>query len=151
MKAPNDGADGWQPREEDVTMRYMLMMHAPRSTGDYQINDWSPEDFRAHIDFMRRFNAQLTEAGEFVGAEGLSAPGEARVVRAGRNGAPLVTDGPFPEAKEFLAGYWIVEVDRPERAYELAATASAAPGPGGAPLNMPIEVRQVMNGPLPDT
>jgi len=132
-------------------MRYMLMMHAPRGTGDYQINDWSPEDFRAHIDFMHRFNAQLTEAGEFVGAEGLSAPGEARVVRAGRNGAPLVTDGPFPEAKEFLAGYWIVEVDRPERAYELAATASAAPGPGGAPLNMPIEVRQVMNGPLPDT
>jgi len=132
-------------------MRYMLMMHAPRGTGDYQINDWSPEDFRAHIDFMHRFNEQLTAAGEFVGGEGLSAPGEARVVRAGRNGAPVVTDGPFPEAKEFLAGYWIVEVDRPERAYELAATASAAPGRGGVPLNMPIEVRQVMSGPLPDT
>ena len=65
-------------------------------------------------------------------------------MRAGKDGAP-VTDGPFPEAKEFLAGYWIVEVDRTERAYDLAARASAAPGPGGAPLNLPIEVRQVMS------
>jgi hypothetical protein len=61
-----------------------------------------------------------------------------------------MTDGPFPESKEFLAGYWIVEVDTPERAYALAARASAAPGPGGVPLNMPIEVRQVMSGPPPD-
>ena len=130
-------------------MRYMLMMHAPRGTGDYQINRWSPDDFKAHIAFMHRFNKELTEAGEWVDAQGLSAPGEARLVRAGKNGAP-VTDGPFPEAKEFLAGYWIVEVDRPERAYEIAARASAAPGPGGAPLNMPIEVRQVMSAPLTD-
>jgi hypothetical protein len=129
-------------------MKYMLMMHAPRGTGDYGINDWSPEDFKAHIAFMHRFNKELTDAGELVGAEGLSTPGEAKLVRAGKNGAP-VTDGPFPEAKEFLAGYWIVEVDRPERAYELAARASAAPGPRGVPLNMPIEVRQVMSGPLP--
>jgi hypothetical protein len=124
----------------------MLMMHAPRGTGDYQINDWSPEEFKAHIAFMHRFNKELTDAGELVGAEGLSAPGEARLVRAGKDGAP-VTDGPFAEAKEFLAGFWIVEVDRPERAYELAARASAAPGPGGTPLNMPIEVRQVMKAP----
>jgi hypothetical protein len=128
-------------------MKYMLMMHAPRETGDYQINKWSPEDFKAHMAFMHSLNKELSEAGERVGAEGLAAPGEARVVRAGKNGAPAVTDGPFPEAKEFLAGYWIVEVDRPERAYEIAAKASAAPGPGGAPLNMPIEVRQVMSGP----
>ncbi|MBA3259817.1 MAG: hypothetical protein H0T68_10190 [Gemmatimonadales bacterium] len=130
-------------------MRYMLMMHAPRGTGDYQISDWSPEDFKAHIAFMHRFNKELTEAGELVGAEGLSTPGEAKLVRAGKNGQP-VTDGPFPEAKEFLAGYWIVEVDRAERAYDLAAKASAAPGPGGAPLNMAIEVRQVMSGPPKD-
>ena len=130
-------------------MRYMLMMHAPRGTGDYQINQWSPDDFKAHMAFMHRFNGELTEAGEWVDGQGLSAPGEARLVRAGKNGAP-VTDGPFPEAKEFLAGYWIVEVDRPERAYELAAKASAAPGPGGAPLNMPIEVRQVMSAPPKD-
>lgn len=129
-------------------MRYMLMMNVPRGTGNYQINNWAPEDFKAHIDFMHRFNKELTEAGEFVGAEGLSAPGEAKLVSAGKNGAPL-TDGVFPEAKEFLADYWIVEVDRPERAYEIAAKASAAPGPGGIPLIIPIEVRQVMSGPLP--
>ena len=69
------------------------------------------------------------------------------MVRAGKDGAPEVTDGVFPEAKEFLAGYWIVDVESPERAYEIAARASAAPGPGGAPMNMPIEVRQVMSGP----
>jgi hypothetical protein len=128
----------------------MLMMHAPRGSGEYQIGEWAPEDFKAHIAFMRNFNKELTESGEFVGAEGLAAPGEARVVRAGSNGAPVVTDGPFPEAKEFLAGYWIVEVDRPERAHQIAAKASAAPGPGGKPLIIPIEVRQVMNAPLPD-
>lgn len=130
-------------------MKYMLMMHAPRGTGDYQIGDWSPEDFQAHMAFMHGFNRELTEAGEWVDGQGLAAPGEAKLVRAGKDGAP-VTDGPFPEAKEFLAGFWIVEVDTPERAYEIAARASAAPGPGGAPLNMPIEVRQVMSGPPQD-
>jgi hypothetical protein len=124
------------------------MMHAPRGSGDYQINAWTPEDFRAHIAFMHRYNADLTASGEWVDAQGLAAPGEARLVRAGKDGAPI-TDGPFAETKEFLAGFWIVEVDSPERAYELAAKASAAPGPGGTPLNMAIEVRQVMSGPLP--
>ena len=131
-------------------MRYMLMMHTPRGTGDYQVNNWSPEDFKAHIAFMHNLNKDLTDAGELVGGEGLAPPGQVKVVRAGKNGMPAVTDGPFPEAKEFLAGYWIVEVDRPERAYEIAAKASAAPGPGGAPLVIPIEVRQVMDGPPPD-
>jgi hypothetical protein len=129
----------------------MLMMHVPRGTGDYQIGGWSPEDFKAHIDFMHRLNQELTKSGELAGAEGLAAPGEARVVRAGKHGTPAVTDGPFPEAKEFLAGFWMVDVDRPERAYEIAAKASAAPGPGGTPLAIPIEVRQVMSGPLVDT
>jgi hypothetical protein len=129
----------------------MLMMHAPRGTGEYQVGDWSPDDFKAHIDFMHRFNKELTESGELVGAEGLAAPGEARVVRAGKNGVPAVTDGPFPEAKEFLAGYWIVDVDRTDRAYEIAAKASAAPGPGGKPLIIPIEIRQVMSAPAGDT
>lgn len=80
--------------------------------------------------------------------EGLSAPGAARIVRAGTNGVPAVTDGPFPETKEFLAGYWIVEVDRAQRAYEIAARASAAPGPDGSPLRLAIEVREVMGAPL---
>jgi hypothetical protein len=127
-------------------MRYMLMMHAPRGTGEYQISSWSPEDLRAHIDFMHRLNRDLTNAGELLGAEGLTPPGQAKLVRAGKDGAP-VTDGPFAESKEFLVGYWIVDVDRPERAYEIAARASTAPGPGGDPLIIPIEVRQIMSVP----
>ena len=128
-------------------MRYMLMMHAPRGPGDYQVSEWSRQDLEAHIGFMHRFNKELTEAGELVGGEGLAPPGQAKVVRAGKNGTPAVTDGPFPETKEFLAGWWIVDCETPERAVELAATVSAAPGPGGRPLNMPIEVRPVMSGP----
>ena len=130
-------------------MRYMLMMHTPAGTGDYQINDWSPEDFKSHIAFMHQLNQELTGAGEFVDVQGLAPPGQARLVRAGRDGKP-VTDGPFPEAKEFLAGFWLVDLDGPGRAWELAARISAAPGPGGKPLNMPIEVREVMSGPLPE-
>ena len=129
-------------------MRFMLMMNVPRGTGDYQIGSWSPDDLKAHIAFMHSLNKELRDAGELVGAEGLAAPGEAKIVRAGKNGMPAVTDGPFAEAKEFLAGYWIVEVDEPKRAYEIAGNASSAPGPGGTPLNMPIEVRQVMSAPL---
>ena len=129
-------------------MKYMLMMNAPRSAaGGYQVSGWTEEDFKAHIGFMKRFNDELRQAGQLVGAEGLAAPDEARIVRAGKGGEPHVTDGPFAEAKEFLAGYWIVDVESTQEAYEIAARASAAPGPGGAPLNMPIEVRQVMSAP----
>ena len=84
-----------------------------------------------------------------MSAEGLASPHEAKIVKAGKDGLP-VTDGVFPESKEYLAGYWIVEVDTPQRAYQIAAEASAAPGPDGAPFNMPIEVRQVMCGPPED-
>ena len=131
-------------------MKYMLMMHAPRGTGEWSVINWTPEDLKAHTQFMKRFGKELQDAGELVAAEGLAPPDQAKVVRAKKGGGPEVTDGPFAEAKEFLAGYWIVDVDRPERAYEIAGKASAAPGPGGAPLNMPIEVRQVMKGPLTD-
>jgi hypothetical protein len=65
-------------------------------------------------------------------------------VRAGKGGAPM-TDGAFAETKEFLAGYWIVEVSNAQRAYEIAAQASMAPGPGGSPVHMAIEVRRVMS------
>jgi hypothetical protein len=99
---------------------------------------------------MMRFNKELAEAGELVGAEGLAGPEQARIIRARKDGSPEVTDGPFPESKEFLAGWWIVDVESPERAYELAARASAAPGKGGVPLNMAIEVREVMSGPCVD-
>jgi hypothetical protein len=126
-------------------MKYILMMNTPRG-GDYQIMSWPKEDIEAHIAFMMDFSRKLGAAGELVGAEGLASPAEAKLIRAGKNGAP-VTDGVFPEAKEFLAGYWIVEVDSPARAYQIAAEASAAPGVGGEPLNMGIEVREVMSGP----
>jgi hypothetical protein len=126
-------------------MKYMMMMNVPGG-GPYQIGGWPQKDIQAHIAFMVGFNKKLSAAGELVAAEGLSGPDQAKLVRAGKDGKP-VTDGVFPEAKEFLAGYWIVDVDSPERAYQLAAEASAAPGPGGAPLNMAIEVRQVMSGP----
>ena len=125
-------------------MKYLLMMHTP-SGGPYQIASWPKQDIKAHIAFMVSFAKKLGESGELVSAEGLAAPDQAKRVRAGKDGKP-VTDGVFPESKEFLAGYWIVDVESPERAYQIAGQASAAPGPGGAPLNMAIEVRQVMSG-----
>jgi hypothetical protein len=126
-------------------MKYILMMNCPK-TGYETFGAWPKKDLQAHIAFMIGFDKELRATGELVSAEGLASPHEAKVVRAGKDGTPI-TDGVFPEAKEFLAGYWIVDVESPERAYELAARASAAPGPGGTPLNMPIEVRQVMSGP----
>ena len=128
-------------------MKFMLMMHAPYAEGGYQHTEWKPEEWQAHMDYWRVLNRELTEAGEFVTVQGLVQPGEARIVRAGTDGLPAVTDGPFAESKEFLAGYWIVDVESPERAYQIAAKASAVPGPGGAPMEMPIEVRQVMSAP----
>jgi hypothetical protein len=129
-------------------MKYILMMHAPGTGWEKAgIGTWPEEDLKAHIRFMKRFNKELSEAGELVAAEGLASPEHAKVVRAGKNGAPEVTDGPFPEAKEFLAGYWIVDVESSQEAYAIAARASAAPGRGGVPLNMAIEVREVMSAP----
>ncbi|MGZ5970362.1 MAG: YciI family protein, partial [Polyangiales bacterium] len=97
----------------------------------------------AHMAYMMAFGKKLAESGELVAAEALSGPDKAKRVRAGDDGKPI-TDGIFPETKEFLAGYWIVQVPTEARAYEIAAEASAAPGPGGAPLQMSIEVRPVM-------
>jgi hypothetical protein len=129
-------------------MKYIMMMHCPQ-TGYEGISAWPKKEIEAHIGFMIGFAKSLGESGELVSAEGLADPRQAKVVRAGKDGAPI-TDGVFPEAKEFLAGYWIVDVESPERAYELAARASAAPGRGGAPMNMPIELRQIMSGPPED-
>ena len=130
-------------------MRYMLMMNAPRGNGDYNVMSWSPADLKTHIAFMHDLNRELTSRGELVAAEGLAPPGEAKLVRAGKSGEP-VTDGPFPETKEFLAGFWIVDVDSAERAHQIAAKVSTAPGPGGKPLILKVEVRQVMRAPATD-
>jgi hypothetical protein len=129
-------------------MKYMLMMNTP-SGGPYQIASWPPKDIQAHIQFMKGFAQKLRNAGELVAAEGLAGPDQAKLVRAGKDGKPI-TDGVFPESKEFLAGYWIIDVENPERAYQIAAEASAAPGPGGAPLHLAIEVREVMSAPTTD-
>ena len=126
-------------------MKYILMMSHKKSQTE-GIMTWPHKDIQAHIAYMMRLNKELGAAGELVSAEGLAFPDQAKLVRAGKNGEPI-TDGVFPESKEFLAGYWIVEVENPERAYAIAAKASAAPGPGGAPMNMAIEVRQVMSAP----
>jgi hypothetical protein len=129
-------------------MRFMLLQdYAATEVAPEPITAWAPEDARAHIEFQVRLNTELTERGELVEAQALTGPELAKVVVHDGMGAPVVTDGPFPEGKELLAGYRIVDVDSPERAIEIAAQASAAPGPGGAPIKQPIEVREVMGAP----
>ncbi len=127
-------------------MKYMMMMGGTKAGMEKGILTWPKEDIQAHIAFMMQFNKELKESGEFVQADGLAWPDQAKLVRAAPDGTPI-TDGVFPESKEFLAGFWIIEVESAERAYAVAAKASAAPGPGGKPLNMAIEVRQVMCAP----
>jgi hypothetical protein len=119
------------------------MMHGKNADWD-EFARWSKEDLQRNVEFMRNFNKELNDAGVFVDTKGLAWPQEAKIVRAGQNGEP-VTDGVFPESKEFLAGYWVIDVESPEQAYKIAARASAAPGHGGKPANMPIEVRQVLS------
>ncbi|MFF0477476.1 YciI family protein [Streptomyces sp. NPDC004284] len=129
-------------------MKYMLLMQFSSQTLDVPpISEWQPEEIRAHIDFMATTNGKLAAAGELVDAQGLAMPDTALIVRADAGGVPVVTDGPFAETKEFLAGWWIVEVPSQQRALEIAAEVSAAPGPAGAPLNMPIEVREILSAP----
>jgi hypothetical protein len=123
-------------------MKFILMMTGTKANFDEYAN-WSKADLERNVAFMRKFSKELKDSGVFVGTEGLAWPGQAKIVRAGQNGEPI-TDGVFPESKEFLAGYWIIDVENPEQAYRIAAKASAAPGPGGKPGSMPIEVRQVL-------
>lgn len=127
-------------------MKYMLLMHGPVESCE-PITTWPAEDLGAHIRFMQDLGRQLNESGELVDAQGLAFPDQARIVTARDGAPPAVTDGPFPESKEFLAGYWVVDVESQERAIEIAAQASAAPGPKGVAINMPIQVREVMSAP----
>ena len=128
-------------------MKYMVMMNTMKV--DQGVPAWPKKDLQTHIAFMMGLNKELHERGELVSAEGLSFPNQAKLVRAGKDGRPI-TDGVFPESKEFLAGFWIIDVDSPERAYAIAARISAVPGAGGTPLNMPIELRPIMSGPPPE-
>lgn len=124
-------------------MKYILMMAGTKAGVD-GYRAWSQKDIQEHFAFLGRLNKDLKDSGEFVVNEGLAGPEQAKVVRGTKDGMP-VTDGVFPEAKEFLVGYWIVDVETSERAYEIAARLSAGPGPGGTTLSMPIEARQIMN------
>ena len=126
-------------------MKYILMMTGKKSDFEAYAS-WSKDDLQANVAFMRAFSKELKDSGVFVSTEGLGWPSEAKLVRAGKNGEPI-TDVIFPESKEFLAGYWIIDVESPQQAYQIAARVSQAPGLGGKPANMPIEVRPVMSGP----
>jgi hypothetical protein len=132
-------------------MRFMLLQNYGQVESDCApMTEWSPEDIKAHIDFQHALNAELLERGELVDAQGLAGPDQAKFVVSNGVGAPVITDGPFPEAKELLAGYRLVDVETWERALEIAAQASAAPAQNGAPIRQPIEVRQVLSAPDPE-
>src|SRR6202453_3611023 len=104
-------------------MKYILMMNSTKP-GVESYKAWPPKAVETHFEFLGRFNQGLRESGEFVATHPLAGPDEAKHVRTGKDGDPI-TDGVFPEAKEFLLGYWIVDVENAERAYEIAAQLSA--------------------------
>jgi hypothetical protein len=99
---------------------------------------------------MDQIRQDLVDHGELIGFGRLAGPQSAKIIISDGVDAPVVTDGPFAEMKEFLAGYWMIDVDSEERAIEIAARTSAAPGPGGRPTQRPIEVRTVMDTPDPE-
>ena len=128
--------------------KYLLLKHyrgAPVPEGFVTMDQWTPDEVTDHIQFMRDFAAKLEESGEFVSADGLAPDGV--WVQYGGEGKPPVTDGPFAETKDLIAGWMIIDVDSAERAYEVAAELSAAPGAGGVPIREWLEVRQIMSAP----
>ena len=127
-------------------MKYMLHINVPG--GPYKMPGWSPDDIKRMVTFMHEVNRDLKNAGRLVTAEGLVDPDQTRIVKADDQGRPVVTDGPFAESKEFIAGFWIIDVKSADEAYAVAAKISTCPGPGGKPLHMPIELREV-GGPPP--
>jgi hypothetical protein len=133
-------------------MRFMLTQTYGRASGDAApITEWSPADVTAHIEFQKVLNDELAALGELVDAQGLAGPDAAKFVVWDGEGVPVVTDGPYSEFKELLAGYRLVDVETEARALEIAARISAAPGANGAPVRDPIEVRQVLSLDAADT
>ena len=132
-------------------MRFMLLQNYGQVESDCApMTEWTPEDIKAHIEFQQVLNQELAESGELVDAQGLAGPELAKFVVSDGAGAPVISDGPFPEFKELLAGYRMVDVETVQRAIEIAAQASAAPGPNGVPIRQPIEVREVLSAPDPE-
>jgi hypothetical protein len=132
-------------------MRYMLIQTYGRGADTtVPINEWSPDDVQAHIEFQQVLNDELAALGELVDAQGLASPEVAKFVQWDGQGDPIVTDGPYTEFKELIAGYRTIDVDSLERALAVAARISAAPGAGGVPVGQSIEVRQILtlDGPV---
>ena len=123
--------------------KYLLLKHyrgGPDRAVDYPpMDQWTPDEVDAHVQFMRDFGARLEETGEFVDAQALSPDGA--FVRYDGEGRPPVTDGPFAETKDLIAGWYIIDVESWDRAVEVAGELSAAPGPGGKPVCEWLEVR----------
>lgn len=126
-------------------MKFLLLTrHNACDPGVGPMAEWDPADAEAHLAALRAINAQLTETGELLTMQALADPASARIVRGLEAGTPIVSDGPYPESTELLAGYQLVDVADEDRAVEIAAQVAAAPGPGGKPVNNRIEVRAVM-------
>jgi hypothetical protein len=123
--------------------KYLLIVDYRPGVVETGFDDWAPEEVRAHLDYYDALNKELTETGELVDGMALTGLEHAKQVTAG-HGAPVVTDGPFAEFKEMLAGFQVVDVESEQRAIEIAARVSRVPGPGGVPLEQPIMVRRVM-------
>ncbi len=131
-------------------MRFMLLQsYGPGESDMGPMHEWSEADIQAHIEFQITLNTELSALGELIDAQGLASPDEARFVTSDGQRPPVVSDGPFPETKELIAGYRLVEVSSRNRAIEIAAQISAAPGIGGVPIRQPIEVRQILAAPHP--
>ena len=125
--------------------KYLLLKHyrgAPAAVNDVPMDQWTPEEFNAHIKYMNDFAKRLEETGEFVDSQALRPEGT--FVRYDGEGRPAVTDGPFAETKDLIAGWMVIDVETYERALELAAELSAAPGAGGKPIHEWLELRPFM-------
>ena len=126
-------------------MRYLLIVNFEGGDVETPMEEWKPEEVTAHLDYYKALQQELVNSGELVASEVLAGPNLAKVVRGDGRSAPVVTDGPFQEFKEWLAGYQIVDVESEARAIEIAARISAVPGPGGIATRQPIQVRQIMD------
>jgi len=125
--------------------RYLLAVNFQGGVVEAPMDEWKPDEITAHLDYYKALHDELVSSGELVQSEALAGPDLAKIVTSDGLTAPVVTDGPFQEFKEWLAGYQIVDVESEARAIEIAARISAVPGPGGAPTQQPIQVRQVMD------
>ena len=125
--------------------RYLLVVDFQPGVVETPMEEWKPEEVTAHMDYYRALHRELVDSGELVESEVLAPPNLAKIVTFDGATALVVTDGPFQEFKEWLAGYQIVDVESEERAIEIAGKISAVPGPDGVALQQPIQVREVMN------